>query len=150
MSHVLSRLWTNRNRDCRWCGRQIMQRNRGPHGDRASADHILPKERGGCDGTGDDADDSNVVLTHRRCNEARAEADHCVAALCCALSVIGTNPRAGEVRHWYTGLRGMVGNAAENHERNMLYRKAFPPFDVWWPVASAQLAYGIFGWGHGT
>lgn len=145
MPESLTRLWANRDRECHWCGRQIADKGRGNHDDCASVDHILPRERGGCDGTGDDRDDSNLVLSHRRCNEARAEAGHCIAALICALSVLGNDPRPGAIKRWFIGLRGLVGNDGLNHEKNLLWRRAFPPFDILWPEASALLAYKILG-----
>jgi 5-methylcytosine-specific restriction endonuclease McrA len=54
---------------CWLCGKAI-DRSLPPTDPRAaSIDHILPRSRGGSDAP------SNLAVAHRRCNEARADAD---------------------------------------------------------------------------
>lgn len=98
----LDELWLTRDRECRWCGREIFARTRASSSPlAASVEHLLPLARGGT------YEPHNITLAHRQCNNARGAAGHCIAALCCALSVLGGDATLSEIHHWFnrTGRR---------------------------------------------
>lgn len=99
---------------CHWCDNLIHRDTPMANWNRATVDHICPREYGG------HSDDWNLVLSCRRCNEARAAAGHCIAAVCCAVCVLGPQIDAAAIHRWYIGIRGPVGAEAAN-------RAKFPP-----------------------
>lgn len=94
--------------ECRWCHRLVSRRVPHHAWNRMTFDHLLPRER---DGTWEP---HNIVVACQRCNQARACADHCIAALCCAVSVLGPRATVGEIHNWFLRIRGPVGKEAEN------------------------------------
>jgi HNH endonuclease len=109
--HRVAHLWLTRVHLCHWCDNPIARDIHPSRWNRATVDHLCPREYGGC------SDEYNLVLCCRRCNEARAAAGHCIAALCCAVSVLGRGVEPGVVYRWYLGIRGPVGRDAESRAR---------------------------------
>ena len=128
MSQLLERVWLTRPHQYHWCDRRFPRPYGAmPHRKRPSVEHLLPRERGGTDSA------HNLVLACRHCNEARAAADHCVAALCCAVSVLGPNVEISQIKRWFGNLRGPVGNDAKARERDAALVRAYRAFDLPWP-----------------
>ena len=102
-TETLDWLWHSRRRVCRYCGCALLRvrrrMNRAPPLNTATADHLLPRERGGVAGRNEGY--WNVTLCCYLCNQLRAEAGHCPGALACAKAVLRRGIRPGDVTRWF-------------------------------------------------
>lgn len=91
-----SYLWLGRRLSCHWCGTSISRPKHRDHSPLSGTlDHLVPQAWGGRD------EPTNLVLSCRGCNERRAAAGHCIAALRCAEAVMGLSVGSGEIRRFY-------------------------------------------------
>lgn len=143
---LLGRLWMTRQRICHWCDTPLVLMPRWPGGitppgtverkNTASVDHIVPRVWDGRN------TEENAVLSCLHCNQMRAAAGHCMAALDCALDVLGPGAKLGDVARFYRQFR--IEEEARAIARRKERRETFRP--VWTdPASPSALAVALAG-----
>jgi len=106
--------------------------DRGRHPDAATIEHLCPRARGG------EWVIDNLALAHGHCNGARSAAGDCVAALVCAVDVLGPDASIGEIAKWFP-IRPAVMSAEweaiarrlAQQRKDFGLRRGFTTFDAW-------------------
>lgn len=86
-----------KNAHCQFCGCTMVWRNAPGAVQRfaATADHILPKSRGGGHGA------ENLRWCCKNCNGALGHLGGCAGALACAFAVVGRRAAVRDVARWW-------------------------------------------------